>query len=195
VASAAILRGGRASRFGGRDKGALLVGGRSIRSRQLDVLTAISDDILLVGGPIVEPTVARYVVDLRPGLGPLAGLEAALGAARDDTVVVVACDMPCLTAPFLKRLLAQAASADVVVPRTERGYHPLCAVYSRRCLPAIQRRLERGDLAVRGLFDEVVVCEVSGSALSSDGDPRQVLANVNTPAEYDELNALLSHEL
>ena len=49
--SAAILAGGQARRFGGRDKGALLVDGRSIRDRQIAELATLTSDILIVGGP------------------------------------------------------------------------------------------------------------------------------------------------
>lgn len=197
MATAAILNGGRASRFGGRDKGALVVGGRTIRDRQIEALAPLAREILLVGGDDAGPFAApiRFVADRHPGLGPLAGLEAALSAAQEDPVLVVACDMPCLTASFLAQLLALAGEADAVVPRTGSSYHPLCAVYRRTCLAAIARRLARGHLSVRGLFDEVRVREVAGVELAADGDLKRLLANVNTPADHDELEALLAHEL
>ena len=50
MASAAILAGGRASRFGGRDKSALVVGGRSILDRQVEELAQVADDVMLVVG-------------------------------------------------------------------------------------------------------------------------------------------------
>ena len=50
--SAAILTGGRASRFGGRDKSALVVEGRTILDRQLAMLRGVPHlgEILVVGG-------------------------------------------------------------------------------------------------------------------------------------------------
>ena len=123
MASAAILAGGRASRFDGRDKSRLVVGGRSIVERQLEALSRITDDILIVGArcpPNPRGGVApRSVPDRVPGCGPLGGLDAALAAARDDAVVVVACDMPFVTAELLGHLLSFAPGYDVVVPRTE----------------------------------------------------------------------------
>jgi molybdopterin-guanine dinucleotide biosynthesis protein A len=196
VISAAILNGGRAVRFGGRDKGGLVAGGRAIRERQLDLLSRLSDDVLIVGGVAPQvPETVRLVADREPGRGPLAGIEAALSHARHDTILVVACDMPGLTAPFLGALVAWSVNTDAVVPRTESGYHPLCAVYRRTCLPAVERLLAEGRLAVRGLFALVRVHEVDGVALRAFGDPARLLANVNTPAEYDALEGLLNHEL
>jgi molybdopterin-guanine dinucleotide biosynthesis protein A len=202
VSSAAILNGGRALRFGGCDKGALPVGGRSIRERQVDVLTAVADDVMLVGGPALGAGAGhpesrlRWIADEHPGLGPLAGLQSALTAARHELVIVVACDMPGLTSAFLAHLLGLADGVDVVVPRTERGYHPLCAVYRRAtCLPVVSTHLGERRLSVRALFPAVRLRELAGAELAALGDPRQLLANVNTPAEHEALATLLAHEL
>ena len=199
--SAAILAGGRASRFDGRDKSALVVGGRSILDRQLSELSRLTDDILYVG-PTPEGERAswarggasiRVVPDRVQNRGPLGGLDAALAAARDSEVAVVACDMPFVTAPFLAFLVSLAANYDIVVPRTARGYHPLCAVYARACDTAVARRLAAGDLAMSGLLDEMRVRVVTGEELDAFGDRDHLLANVNTAAEYEELETLQGH--
>jgi molybdopterin-guanine dinucleotide biosynthesis protein A len=197
--SAAILAGGRASRFDGRDKSALVVGGRSILDRQLSELSRLTDDILIVGRaagrePIRSPLAGvsiRVIGDRVPHHGPLGGLDAALAAARDDEVLVVACDMPFVTAPFLAFLVSLAAHHDIVVPKTAHGYHPLCAVYTRSCGAAVARRLAAGELAMRGLFDEMRVRIVNGEELDAFGD--HLLANVNTAGEYEQLETLQGH--
>src|SRR5580704_8111651 len=96
--SAAILAGGGATRFGGRDKGALIVDGRSIRAHQLGALAQVARDIMIVGG---EPASAgrtafpvRMIADRVRGCGPLGGLHAALIEARCNATVILACDMP-----------------------------------------------------------------------------------------------------
>ena len=195
MASAAILSGGASRRYSGRNKGGLLVNGRTILERQLEILRPLTDDLMLVGGrPESAVAGTRTVPDLHPGLGPLAGLEAALGAARDDLVIVLACDLPCVTGPFLEHLLELAPDVDAVVPHTNRGYHPLCAVYHRRCLEAVRRQLADGELALRGLLDGLRVARVLPETLGRFGGERRLLANVNTPADLDELETFLSHE-
>jgi molybdopterin-guanine dinucleotide biosynthesis protein A len=201
MASAAILAGGRATRFGGRDKSALVVDGRSILERQLDELARLTDDVMIVGAsngpakPCSSAAKVRQVADRVPGRGPLGGLDAALASARDDALVVVACDMPFVTADLLAHLLSYAPEADAVVPCTERGYHPLCAVYTRRCQEAIRRRLAAGQLQVRGLFEDVRISVVTVRALEVFGDPRRLLANVNTREEHEALQARPCHEV
>jgi len=201
MASAAILAGGRATRFGGRDKSALVVDGRSILERQLDELARLTDDVMIVGAwnrparPWSSAAKVRQVADRVSGRGPLGGLDAALASARDDALVVVACDMPFVTADLLAHLLSYAPEADAVVPCTERGYHPLCAVYTRRCQEAIRRRLAAGQLQVRGLFEDVRISVVTARALEVFGDPRRLLANVNTREEHEALQARPCHEV
>jgi len=201
--SIAILAGGRATRFDGRDKGALVVDGRTILDRLIDELSSLSTDVMIVGGDEARqarrlaqaPQAPRRISDIVPGSGPLGGLHAALSEARGDAVFVVACDMPYVTAAFADYLLSLAGCAQIVVPRTERGYHPLCAVYSRACLGAVAARLAERRLALRDLMDDVTVREVTDSEIVRFGASSRLLANVNTPADYASLEALQGHKL
>jgi molybdopterin-guanine dinucleotide biosynthesis protein A len=199
--SAAILAGGLASRFGGSDKGALLVDGRTIFDRQVAELSLLTDDVLVVratdaardGGMLRNAP--RAVADRVPGCGPLGGLHAALVEARGDTVFVVACDMPYVTAPFIAYLFSLASEVDIVVPQTERGYHPLCAVYTRACLEPVAARLAERRLAMRDLVAAMRTRVVAAEEIDRFGDRYRLLANVNTPAEYAGLEALQGHKL
>ena len=196
--SAAILAGGRARRYGGRDKGALVVDGRSIRERQLAALAPIAGDILIVGmsgafrqGPDPGRTPIRAVPDRVTGCGPLGGLHTALVESAFEITIVLACDMPYVSSPLLLHLttLARAGDADAVVPRTDRGYHPLCAAYTRACLEPVARRLADGQLKMIDLFEDVRVRAVDAEELRAFGDVRRLLANVNSPADHRELEA------
>jgi molybdopterin-guanine dinucleotide biosynthesis protein A len=221
--SAAILAGGQATRFGGRDKSALVVDGRSILVRQLGELSSLTDDVMIVGGSDGEARAfsasarekheratadppkrlrreggqasgVRAIRDIVPGCGPLGGLHAALTEARGGAVFVVACDMPYVTAAFAEYLFSLAGAAHAVVPRTERGYHPLCAVYSRACLEPVAARLAERRLALHELLDAVPTRVVTEDEMSRFGAPSRLLANVNTPAEYASLEALQGHK-
>jgi len=182
--SVAILAGGEARRFGGRDKSALMVDGRTILERQIAELSTVTPDVRVI----------RREDDLVPGCGPLGGLHAALHTARGDALFLVACDMPFVTAALAAYLLMLAGEADAVVPRTDRGYHPLCAVYGRSCLPAVERRLAERRLKMLDLLHDLRVREVTADDLGRFGHCDRLLANVNTPAEYASLEALQGHE-
>jgi molybdopterin-guanine dinucleotide biosynthesis protein A len=199
VPSAAILNGGRARRFDGADKSGLIVEGRRILDRQVDMLQGVSRlrSILLVGGMTTHP-IARPIADRVAGCGPLGGIHAALNAVVEengDTVFVMACDMPYVTAGLVDYLLDLSRTGDAVVPLTERGYHPLCAVYTRACLEPIARRLRAGRLKVTDVLDEVKTRVVREDELERFGQRHRLLSNVNTPGDYAALDCFQSHQL
>jgi molybdopterin-guanine dinucleotide biosynthesis protein A len=200
VKSAAILAGGRATRFEGLDKGGLIVGGRTILERQMAELSRVTSEILIVGrqgqrvGRAPGALMPRVIGDIVPGCGPLGGVHAALTESRGDAVFVVACDMPYLDAAFIRYLLGLTRQADAVVPRTERGYHPLCAVYTRACLQPIARRLADRHLKMVDLLADVRTRIVTPDELDRFGGDRKLLANVNTPTEYAGLEAVQDHK-
>jgi molybdenum cofactor guanylyltransferase len=191
--SAAILAGGRARRMHGLDKSALAVDGLPILERQLAVLGQLTDDLLIVvRGDDEDPARfarggARVVTDLVPDIGPLGGLYTALVHAAAPVTIVVACDMPFLTLPFLRHLATRVAGMDVAVPRTTDGYHPLCAAYAHTVRPFVERQLARGALAVQALFTgepAARVVELGTDELAAFDPDGRLLSNVNTPHDY-----------
>lgn len=148
--SAAIIAGGEARRFGGRDKSRLAFGLSTILDRQVALLREIAEEVLLVTSPARSTQFGTVdlpiVVDALPDRGPLGGIYSAVSAARHERVLAVACDMPFLTASFLHHLAAAGSTVDVAVPRTREGYQPLCATYARSCAAPLWARLEAGSL-------------------------------------------------
>ena len=196
--SAAILAGGLATRLGGCDKSALLVDGRAILDRQIDALTPLVEDLMIVGHSVNVAHLipgARVIADIVPGCGPLGGLHAALTSARGDVLFLVACDMPYVSSAFVEHLLSLAGEADAIVPQTERGYHPLCAVYTRACLEPAAAQLADRRLKMLDLLDRVRVRVVPLEEIRRFGAPDRLLANVNTPADYAGLETLQGHKL
>jgi len=188
MASAAVLCGGLARRFGGRPKWELVVEGETILQRQVQTLSSADgiDEVLLVGGTASHPA-ARSIVDHVPGLGPLSGIHAALTEARANTVLVLACDMPYVSAALAAYLIECARDADVVVPWVANRYHPLCAVYTRSCLGPISTRLAERRLKIQDLVGHLRHRVVTDRELERFGEPHRLLQNVNTPVEYAAL--------
>ena len=195
MTSAAILTGGRARRFEGRDKSRLLVRGRTMLERQLDALRGTVDRVWLAGYRGTEPPAPPLfaLAHRTPEHGPLAGLYAALAAEPRGAVLLLACDMPNVTAGLLAHLVDQLDGVDAVVPKTERGYHPLCAVYAQSCRAAVQRRLDQGHLRMQDLLADLRIRTVEGPELASFGEPDSLLANGNTQAARDALESPQKH--
>ena len=183
--AAAILSGGRARRMGGADKGALDIGGTTVLARQLEVLRRFTPAIFAVGrAPEGLPPGIPTVADLLPDAGALGGIYTAIVSSPCPRTLVVACDMPFLSLPLLERLAAEDADAGLVIPRTARGYEPLCAIYANTCAEGIRERIAHGDLQASVPPRDVRVVEVGPDVLAALDPDGLVFVNVNTPHDY-----------
>ena len=191
---AVILSGGLNSRMAGRNTAFLEVGGHPILGRLLGGLQPIFKEILLVTRQPAFYTdfPVRVVLDLYDDRSSLTGIHAGLVNARADFIFVVPCDTPFLMPAVVQLLLgALEAETDVVVPLMDDHYEPLCAIYSKRCLPVIEAMLDRGDYKIIHLFDHVRVKVLSADRIRAV-DPRLItFLNVNTPEAHRACEALI----
>lgn len=187
--SAAILAGGRARRFGGADKASLAVGRARIIDRQLAALSTVADDVRIVTNDAARyaDLGVRLVPDAIAGAGPLGGIYSALLDAAHERVLIIACDLPFITAALLERLVAESGQdVDAVVPRSSRGLEPLCALYTKRCATEMKNRIETGALQVAGLLDAVRTRVLEPETLAPY-DEGALFENVNTPHDHERV--------
>ncbi len=182
--TAAILAGGRARRLGGRDKSRIVVGGRTILERQLDVLQRLVPRIVIVANAPEQFADAGVPVlaDAVPGSGSMGGIYTALADAPGP-VLVLACDMPFVTAPFLARVIEAGQEADIAIPRGNDGYQPLCANYAPSCVGPLRWRIEQGALKVVDLLTDVRVRELGPDEIAPFDPDGVLLLNVNTAGD------------
>jgi molybdopterin-guanine dinucleotide biosynthesis protein A len=186
--AAAILAGGQARRFGGRDKSRLVIDGRTIIVRQLDVLQRVASELFIVapdGGRYRDLGVPVYA-DVIPASGPMGGLATALERARAPRVLVVACDLPFLDVALLTALVDAARDGDGAWARSPRGVEPLVACYRRSARGAVRGAILAGRLALAGL-DGVLRMHAIDVGTGAGAWSDRALENVNTPADYDRL--------
>lgn len=120
--------------------------------------------------------------------GPLAGIASALTATRTKWNLILACDLPYLSAEWVDWLLARAMESNqqIVMPRTAGGLEPLAAVYRRECAEPIIAALHRGIRKVTDAMEQLRLELVTESDWR-DIDPNgRVLRNMNTPEDYEE---------
>ncbi len=183
--SAVVLAGGLSRRLG-RDKAVEPLAGEPLIRRVLSRVAQVTDETVVVVNdaaraselPLDEDVVAA--VDRYPGAGSLGGIFTGLCAARAEWALVVACDMPFLNVPLLRRILSLRAGRDAVVPVIEGRPEPTHAVYSKRCLPHIERRLQANDLKISRFFEDVTV-EYLPQHVIDEYDPDHLsFFNINT---------------
>src|SRR6267142_2317135 len=85
-----------------------------------------------------------------------------------------------------------AGNYDAFLPESSgrRGLEPLCAVYGPACGPAIERRLDSGDLKAISFHPDVRVGILSLAQVRAFGDPEELFFNVNTPDDLERAEAL-----
>jgi len=180
-----VLTGGRSSRMG-VDKALVPIDGQPLALRVAVEVAKVCSSVSLVGDPEKYRALGLPVVaDEFPGLGPLAGIEAALRVTEADWNLLVACDMPALNPSLLGELFAactecnpdEAGHPDGALPQYADGrVEPLCAVYHRRCHASIRAALESG---VRKVADALQALEIRYVRVASDAP----FANLNTPED------------
>ena len=173
--------------MGGRNKAFLKVGGQTILDRLLASLQPFFREILLVTRQpeLYAATPVRVVVDLYDARSSITGIHAGLVHSQAGYAFVVPCDTPFLQPAVIEMLLDKLESAcDVVVPLLNGHYEPLCAIYSKRCIPVIEDQLDRGSYQILGFFDQMNTNILSTERIK-DADP-QLLSffNVNSPSDH-----------
>jgi len=186
--SAIILAGGKSTRMG-RDKALLEFNGKTIIRYLVDELGTVADQVVISAN---EPERfcdlgVAVVADIHKGLGSLAGLHTGLWFVDAERAFVCACDMPLLTSDIVRRMSGIDPAADVVVPKVDGFYEPLCAVYSKRCLSHIEADIARGERRIISFYRHVKVRDVGPQHFPEDPGMR-FLTNINTPQDLENLN-------
>ena len=179
-----VLAGGKSSRMGA-NKAFLDFAGQTLLARALSTLTAVCGSVMIVGDPATFSSFGPVVADLFPGCGPLAGIHAALVNSSAELNLMLAVDMPFVDVELLNFLLAAAENADTVVtvPRTSKGFHPLCGVYRRDFASVAELALKAGNYKIDATFASVSVRIVEESELSVAGFSERNFFNLNTPED------------
>jgi molybdopterin-guanine dinucleotide biosynthesis protein A len=182
--SAAIMAGGKSRRMG-RDKAWLDVGdGRPIVRCVIDVLSLVADDVLIVANDERFATLGpRVVPDRSPLGGVLGGIATGVAAATCEKVLVAACDMPFLDAEVFRLLVARSDGVDVVMPKVGDEHETLHALYTKACLPAMERALASGKMRVISFFPDVRLRIIGEDELRAVDPDLRSFTNVNTPEE------------
>jgi molybdopterin-guanine dinucleotide biosynthesis protein A len=187
-----VLAGGKSSRMG-EDKAFLEFGGQTLLVRALNVLGGVCDRVGIVGDPSKfancgAAKVESVVADIFPGCGPLAGIQSALAHSSTDLNLMLAVDMPFVTPELLTFLLAAAENTDAVVtlPRTVKGFQPLCAVYRRDFCVVAEQALRAGKYKIDAAFSGVALRIVEDAELTAAGFSERSFFNVNTQEDRRE---------
>lgn len=192
--SAIILAGGQSSRMG-RDKALIEIQG-TLLLKKICLLARECTDKVYIITPWVEkyqkivPNNCHIIQEIlssdenKPH-GPLIGFAQALTHLNTDWILLLACDLPNLTASEIQKwssdLDVMPPEAIALLPKSPKGWEPLCGFYRHRCLSSLNNFIARGGRSFQQWLEESIVQELPVS-------DRQLLFNCNTPADLEQIS-------
>ena len=151
--TALLLAGGESRRMG-RDKAAVVFRDEPLWRRQLRILRDLGPEKVFVSArsePSWLPNTVELLVDDAPSHGPLSGLTRGLAAMRTTHLLVLAVDMPFMTADELGSLLERASEGCGVVPTIAERAEPLAAIYPAEAATDFQAALSDAVFSLQPL--------------------------------------------
>jgi len=181
--SAVLLAGGKSSRMG-TDKARLEIGGLPLWRWQLETLRESGAGEVFVSGRRDDVfSEVEVLEDDVPDAGPLTGLIVSLRRARFPWLLVLAVDLPGMTAEYLRRLVALAQPGVGVVPKCGEFFEPVAALYPGEALASAEHCRSEGELSLQILARRLVNAGLVRS-LDVAADEAGLFANVNTPGDW-----------
>jgi molybdopterin-guanine dinucleotide biosynthesis protein A len=159
--SCAITAGGKAKRFNGITKAFLKVDGKRIIDKNLEILSPIFNDIVLISNsPNVFSAYKEFRIfsDYYKGIGPLAGLHSALKNCKQQSLFILSSDLPNISPEIIIRLIDkyQVSKCDALIPKIGNKIEPLFGIYSKGILRKLESFIEKGEsFAMRDFFKEI----------------------------------------
>jgi molybdopterin-guanine dinucleotide biosynthesis protein A len=183
VIPVAILTGGAGRRLG-RPKADVSVGGVALLDRVRAAASGLGGEIVTVGKAderAPRPDL-RHVPERFPDRCALSGVVAALTEFREESVLVLACDLPFLSPDLLALLAGSDPEADVSLPLVNGHLEPLVAVYRPGALAPLGEALVDGRLALTRALAPLRLDIVSESRIREVDPELRSFVNVNDEA-------------
>lgn len=182
----ALLLAGGASRRMGKDKATLLLDGEPLWARQLRILRELQPEHVWLSArsqPVWAPADVPVVLDAAPDVGPLGGLAAALNQLCTTHLLVLAVDLPRMTAAHLQVLWRGSQPGQGVIPQGAEQLEPLVAVYPQEAAALAREHLRGPDRSVQALA-RILLRQNRLQTYHLQPEERMFYHNANTPEEW-----------
>jgi molybdenum cofactor guanylyltransferase len=173
----------------GRDKAMLEFEGKPLWQQQLNTLRQLQAGQIFVSArrdPAWRPHDTRFVGDIAPSRGPLSGISAALHHMVATHLLVLAIDMPLMTAEYLSSLVDCATEGRGIIPMVDNRAEPLAAVYPREAAAELSLALETAEFSLQTVARALIGVGKLAPLLVPAED-HVFFRNVNEPADLEQL--------
>lgn len=186
----AILAGGASARMG-RDKATMMINNRPLIGHVYDRVKDVFDDIIVISNNpnVIDGEDVPVIKDLVPIQSTLTGIVSALIHSNKKYVFIVACDMPNISRHGITYMLENIKGEDIIIPRIDKGFEPLHAIYSRSCITYMLRLIEKRDFRISSVFPYVQVKVIEDNPYFYQKG-RSVFININRMEDLNLINDL-----
>ncbi|MBI4649848.1 molybdenum cofactor guanylyltransferase [Candidatus Desantisbacteria bacterium] len=174
----------------GKPKAFLQFGGRYAIELLLKLHHKFCDQVIIVTDNkslYLDIKDTKIVEDKIKYMGPLFGILYGLNSSFSEINFITACDSPFIMESVVEYLLSIAFNGknyDVIIPFLKNNYQPLTAVYSKKCIPWIEKSLNNSMYRITDFFPNVKVKKVYEQEIIILDPELKSFNNINTPEEY-----------
>lgn len=191
--TALILAGGKARRMGGCDKGLIEINNQPMIKYVIDAIKPQVEDILINANRNTEEYEKfgyTVIADQLEGfLGPLAGIAAAMTAAKTKYICTCPCDGPLVAQDLVTRLLSVFNNEDskIAVAHDGQRIQPVYALIDCGLYTSLLAYLNSGERKIDQWFFQHRCIEVDFS------DQQDSFININTLQDKTTISEKLSN--
>jgi molybdopterin-guanine dinucleotide biosynthesis protein A len=114
--------------------------------------------------------------------GPLAGIASLLAAAMNPLVMVLAVDMPYMTAAYLCRLREPCSGMQGAVPEADGFFEGIAAIYPKAAVTIAKQLLREEDHSIQHFVRECIAQDLIKVIRIAD-DEAGLFKSLNTPSD------------
>ncbi len=190
---AAILAGGKSTRFEGQNKALITVFGETILNRNIQTLQTLFDETHIVSNKANDflNTGLPVFADVFKEIGPLGGIYTALMHSNCEAVFIFSCDMPFLSAELIKKIMEDFSKKDtqILIPQILNKIEPLHAIYSTTILQTLKNHIiNTEEYKIRLFFPKV---QTSYLALENTKENQKAFLNINSANDIKSIEAFI----
>jgi len=181
-----ILSGGLSTRLSGRNKAFIKINGKRIIDNTFSIFKHLFKEVILVTNTpeLYTDLNVKITSDIYPVRSSMTGLHAGIHAASYPFSFAVACDSPFLNQGMIENILSHINEKTfIIVPKMKKGFEPLFAVYSKRCLPHLEQAINDKNYRILKIFDKGNTVIIPESELRKFDPQLLSFFNINTPED------------
>jgi molybdopterin-guanine dinucleotide biosynthesis protein A len=191
--TAIILVGGESTRMG-TNKALLQLNGKTLIEHTIELMQNCFQKVILVTNQHEQFQFMNIncYEDIYKDCGPLAGIHSGLFHSTTENNFVIACDYPYITREVINILIQKQTEKQITIPAIGKKIHPLCGIYSRSCLPAIEKILSskneiKRHTSVMALIDALGAEVIELNTFFSNECLEKTFLNLNTHQELKKI--------